>query len=434
MPHRILHVNIRYWPVVSGAEIHLQAYAERQAAEGFDVTVFTTDALDLAYLWDHRKARISRESEVHNGVRIERFPIRHLPPPGIGFRAARRLLAEIDRVPGTGGLLARLCLAAPFVPGLRSALDESAGRFDVVHGMNIALEALLFPARDHARNAGAPFLMSPLTHLGESAGGSVRRYYTMQHQVGLVCSADGVLIQTPTEARFYVDRGLNEARLWTGGAGVDPDAVIGGDGNAFRARHDLPGPLVGFLGTLAFDKGADHAVRAMETHWARGGVARLVMAGAMTDPFATFLGTLPETTRQRIVVLPSASDDEKRGLLAAIDLLVLPSRTDSFGIVFLEAWLNGKVVVAADAGGVGDVVEHERSGLVVPFGDVDAIEHAIARLLSDAGLRARMAQHGARRVRERHTWDRVYERVRPAFMRSGHESLAIARREARGDH
>lgn len=434
MPHRILHVNVRYWPVASGAEIHLQAYAERQAAEGFDVTVFTTDARDLAYLWDPRKARISRASEVHNGVRIERFPIRHLPPPGVGFRAARRLLAEIDRVPGTRGLLARLCLAAPYVPGLRSALHESAGRFDAVHGMNIALEALLFPAREHARNAGAPFLISPLTHLGESARGPIRRYYTMQHQVGLVGSADGVLIQTPTEARFYADRGLDESRFWTGGAGVDPDAVIGGDADAFRTRHGLSGPLVGFLGTLAFDKGADHTVQAMELHWARGGAARLVMAGAMTDPFAMFLRGRPETVRQRIVVLPSASDDEKRGLLAAVDVLALPSRTDSFGIVFLEAWLNGKAVVAADAGGVSDVVEHERSGLVVPFGDVDAIERAIARLLSDPDLRVRMAQHGTRRVRERHTWDRVYERVRPAFMRSGHELLAIARREARADH
>jgi len=427
---RILHVINRYWPAVGGAERHIQEYAERQAAEGFDVTVFTTDADDFEYLWDRTKQRVERPTDHHNGVRIERFPIVHLPPNGLSFRAMRRLLGEIDRLPGTTPLLRRLCRFAPLVPSLDGALHESPGRWDVVHGMNVALESLLFPAAWHARAAGAPFVLSPLLHLGESPRSLVRRYYTMKHQIELIRRADAVLVQTPTEARYLIGRGVPAERLVPGGAGVDPACAGGGDGEAFRRRHGLDGPIVFYLGAMARDKGAFHVVEAMERHWARGGAAALVLGGAPMAPFERFWAGRPSETRRRTVRLGRVSEAEKRDLFAAGDVFAMPSRTDSFGIVFLEAWLNGKPVVAAAAGGVPDVVEHERSGLIVPYGDVGAIASAIERLLADPALGRRLAEHGARQAREQWTWEKVYARVRPAFLRVGHERLGLARRAA----
>ena len=427
---RVLHVNIRYWPFPGGAEQHLQKYAERQAAEGWDVTVFTTDAYDLEYLWDKRKRRVENPVDRHNGVRIERFPIVHFPPNGLYFRVMRRLLAEIDRFPGTTPLLERLCRFAPFVPALTGALQESPGRWDVVHGMNIALESILFPALHHARAAGAPFVISPLTHLGDGPANPVRRYYTMKHQIDLIRRADSVLVQTPTEASFLAGRGVSRERMLPGGAGVEPDQVAGGDAAAFQARHNVRGPLVFFVGPGHYDKGAFHVVEAMERLWDRGVDATLAIAGAPMDAFETFWRERPESTKRRTLRLGHVSDQEKRDLFAAGDVFAMPSRTDSFGIVFLEAWLAGKPVVAAAAGGVPDVVEHERSGFVVPFGDVGRIADALARLLADPALGRRMAEHGRRRTLESWTWDNVYQRIRPAFVRAGHEKLALARKAA----
>jgi glycosyltransferase involved in cell wall biosynthesis len=416
---RILHVINRYWPAVGGAERLVQEYAERQAAEGFDVTVFTTDANDLEYFWERRKRRVERPTDHHNGVRIERFPVVHLPPNGLSFRVMRRLLGEIDRLPGTTPLLRRLSRFAPFVPGLEHALHESPGRWDVVHGMNVALESLLFPALWHAHAAGAPFLVSPLLHLGESERSLVRRYYTMKHQIGLIRQAEAVLVQTPSEGRYLVDRGVSAERLVESGAGIDPAQAVGGDGAAFRRRHGIDGPIVFYVGAMALDKGTFHLVEAMELLWARGRAATLVLAGTPMAQFERFWAGRCAETKRRTRLLGRISDEEKRDLFAAGDVFAMPSRTDSFGIVFLEAWLNGSPVVAAAAGGVPDVVEHERSGLLVPFGDVEAIAGAIGRLLADPGLRERLAAAGAARTRARYTWDQVYERVRPAFERRG---------------
>ncbi|MFN8515884.1 MAG: glycosyltransferase [Chloroflexia bacterium] len=59
-------------------------------------------------------------------------------------------------------------------------------------------------------------------------------------------------------------------------------------------------------------------------------------------------------------------------MLAAASIFALPSRTDSFGITFLEAWCNGVPVIGARAGSIPDVIDDGEDELLVPFGDVPA--------------------------------------------------------------
>jgi len=89
----------------------------------------------------------------------------------------------------------------------------------------------------------------------------------------------------------------------------------------------------------------------------------------------------------------------------------MPSRTDSFGIVFLEAWTYGKPVIGAQAGGPREIIEHGGDGLLVPFGDTETLGREIARLLNDRNLAHRLGMVGRRRTLERYTWDRVYARI-----------------------
>jgi glycosyltransferase involved in cell wall biosynthesis len=195
--------------------------------------------------------------------------------------------------------------------------------------------------------------------------------------------------------------------------------VVGGDAGRLRQRLGLVGPIVCAIGAMHHDKGTPHLVEAMERLWHRGSDATLVLAGPSMDSFSAFMAGRSEATRERTRVLGYVSDEEKRDLLAAADVFAMPSRTDSFGIAFLEAWLNGCPVIAAAAGGVPDVVEHNLGGLIVPFGGIDELASAIQLLLTDRALAARLADHGARQTRAHHTWDDVYDRVRPWFSKSG---------------
>jgi glycogen(starch) synthase len=151
--------------------------------------------------------------------------------------------------------------------------------------------------------------------------------------------------------------------------------------------------------------------------WRAGRQVELALAGAVLTPFRHYLDRLPPQDRGRIRVLGSIDESEKRDLLAACDMLVMPSRTDSFGIVYLEAWLHRKPVIGARAWGTSDVIEEGRDGLLVPFGDAPALAKAIAYLLEHPALRAEMGARGEHKVYRFHQWKFKHAALRDLYGR-----------------
>src|SRR5205085_9146873 len=146
--------------------------------------------------------------------------------------------------------------------------------------------------------------------------------------------------------------------------------------------------VVGHLANNSVEKGTPDLLRAAAALWARGVGFTVVLAGPEMPNFRRFLaGYGPAARVRRLGVL---SEAEKRDFFAGIDLFALPSRSDSFGLVLLEAWANGAPCVAYRAGGLAHVVRHEQDGLLVRCGDVPALARALARLAADGGLRRRV--------------------------------------------
>lgn len=418
---KILHVIQRYWPYTGGSERHLQEISERLVRRGHQVTVLTTDAFDLELFWNPRKERLPIRVERHNGVEIRRFPVRHLPGRHLAFGAIRRLMALLAGAPRANlALLRYLARFVPWVPDLQRALASLDDDYAIIHGMNVCFESLLLPALDAAQRRGIPFMITPLTHLGESARSPVRRFYTMPHQIDLIRRADAVLAQTSIEVEYLIRRGVSAGRIVRAGVGVNPAEVLGGSAERFRLASGLSGPLVAYVGTSAYDKGTVHLVEAMRRLWQRGGpagAADLVLAGPALDGFRAYLAGLPDRERQRIHPLGFVDEAFKRDLLAAADLIVMASRTDSFGIIYLEGWLYGKPVIGARAGGIPAVIDDGHDGYLVDFGDVSSLAQRIGELLADAERRRIMGERGRQKVLERYTWDRIYPVVEEVYER-----------------
>jgi glycosyltransferase involved in cell wall biosynthesis len=120
-----------------------------------------------------------------------------------------------------------------------------------------------------------------------------------------------------------------------------------------------------------------------------------------------FAGAGPERERLQAEVLARGLEGTVRilgqradmpALLALSWLVVLPSLAESFGLAALEASSAGVPVVASDAGGLPEVVAHERTGLITPRGDAAALAEAVSRVILDAGLRNRFGEEGQRRA------------------------------------
>ena len=108
--------------------------------------------------------------------------------------------------------------------------------------------------------------------------------------------------------------------------------------------------------------------------------------------------------------------DDVPEILAGVDVLVhVPSAPEPFGRVVAEAMAVGKPVVAANAGGLPEIVEDEVTGLLVPPGDPSACAAAVTRLLADPALRARFGAAGRRQAEQRFDPAVHAERVMAAY-------------------
>lgn len=413
-----LHIVQLYWPVPSGAARYFMELGGRLAREGHRVTVLATDAWDLEYLWDGRRRRVPEPEGMHDGVHVRRFPVRRAPGPPIVYPVVRRLMVELGRAGSAAApALRRLAALTPRQPELERHLATAPELADValVHTTNITLDFAILPAARWARSRGIPHLCTPFVHLGESGSRQIVRYYSMPHQLELLRAADAVATMTTLERDFLVARGVPPDCVTVVGAGVDPAEVTGGDGARFRAAHDIAGPVVLSMGAAAYDKGTVHVLEALRRLWAEGHAVTWVQCGPLLGHFEAVVAQLPEAERARTRVLGYVSDEVRRDALAAATVYAQPSRTDSFGITYLEAWCNEVPVVGAQAGGVPAVIDDGADGLLVPFGDVAALAGALRRLLQDRELATAMGRRGRAKVLGRLTWDAAYERARALY-------------------
>jgi glycogen(starch) synthase len=399
----IVHVTHRAWPVIGGSERYVQEVARRQVIDGHGVTIVATDADELSALWDSAGGRVEgRAPAEYQGVRILRLPVRYLPGGGVTFALWRRLTWLVSQVSVPAALvLGRRC---PWVPCLSTALSDEPA--DLLFAWNLGLEGLTAAVADEAQRRRVPWLAIPLLHLGRP------RFYTMRHQLALLRGASRIFTQTERERRFLMERGLNGDRVHTVSPGIDLDEAQRAEGSRFRRQHGIEGPVVLTLGALAHDKGTVHLLRAARAVWEEGRALTLVLIGPVEKGVEEALTELPAAHSGKWLHLKQVSEEEKWDALDAADMLAVPSRTESFGIVFLEAWARGKPVVGARAGAIEEVVNDGKNGLLVEFGDVRALADALRRLLDDPESARRMGQRGREEVQSQFTWDEQFGRLR----------------------
>ncbi len=403
---RCAHFIHRYWPARGGSEKFFEEISERLAADGNEVSVFTTEAIDIQHYWLPGKETSEVERETRNGVDIRRFKVHKLPKHPQALRILGKVPGQLPK--------SFFSFPSPLVPDMLR-LARSDEPFDIVHATALPYDSILYSAYVAARRRQVPLVYSPFFHLGEEDNQDVRKHYTRPHQLKMVKSADKVLVQTDIERDFLLSEGLDSSKMLKLGMGINPSELEGGDGAAFREKFSLQGPIVCYIGPKTYDKGTFHLVRAMQKLWEAGDPSTLVMAGTNIEDFTRYLGKLPAKVKDNCLMLDYIGDEDKRGLLDACTLLVLPSRSDSFGIVFLEAWFYGKPVVGANAGGIPGLVRDGVDGLLVPFGDVRELAASIRKILLDHEYASELGTAGRERVLAEFTWDEKYAVVKRLY-------------------
>jgi glycosyltransferase involved in cell wall biosynthesis len=290
----------------------------------------------------------------------------------------------------------------PSIPKLERTLNNLEISFDLIQVFNLSWEYPMTAGWRYAQQHQIPLAIIPYTHLGVSGPSPGRDRValnsTMDHQLKILSAADAVLTLTTIEEEGLVNLGLQPERVTTIHGGLDrpspppnPDHIL--------ERLGISKPYALYLGRASYDKGALHAIQAiLHLNANQQTSLPLVLAGQPTPEFERAYQKLSPQEKKWLRPLGIITDQEKQALLAQTEMLLLPSRADSFGIVLLEAWGYAKPVIGARAGGIPGVIDHGRNGLLIEFGDVPALAAAIQQLIDNPDQKESFGQAGLEKV------------------------------------
>ena len=401
MAHVIVMVTTSY-PRFPGDSVgtFMEPIARSVAARGHEV--------HLVAPWHPLVARGREEQGVH--FHFYRYaPHRSLNV--FGYAAAMR--ADVS-VRGAAYIAAPLALAAGWRAARAVARRHRAtvmhGHWVIPGGVTAAAAAPALPLVVSLHGSDV-YLAETLAPARAAARFAFRR-------AGLVTACSDDL------ARRAVALGADPARLETVPYGVDvarfrPDPSI----RTARRQELAVGDSVSLVfaaGRLVRKKGFEYLIDAM----VRLPGAVLAVAGD-----GTLDGELRERARRsgltdRVRFLGNQPQDRVAEYFAAADVVCVPSVRDDSGNVdglpnvVLEALASGTPLVTTGAGGIGAVVEDERTALVVPERDPGAIASAVTRILADVPAARRMGAAARELVDADFGWDRAAERFEAAYARA----------------
>jgi len=359
---KLLHVVPTYWPATryGGPIVAVHGLCKALVARGHDVEVFTTN-VDGSGVSD---VPLDRPVDL-DGVRVRYFPTE-----------VRRLYVS---------------------RAMRAALRSM--RADVVHAHSVFLWPTAAAARA-ARRANVPYVVSPRGMLVDEL---IRRKSRFAKSAWIRL----VEWRTFTHAaaiHLTTQRELDDAQA----IGIPiPRAVVVPNGIDLPPLSPQPrdANTILFLGRVNWKKGLDRLIEAVD----RVPDARLVIAGPDDE---NTIAALPRSAR--VTYAGEVRGEAKEQLLRRATIVVLPSLSENFGNVVLEAMAHETPVIVTPGVGLADEVRSSGAG-VVTDGEPESLANAIATLFADPLLRATMGRRGREAAEQRFTWSRVAEEMETMY-------------------
>ncbi len=373
---RILHVTPYYYPALryGGPVRSVHGLCKHLVRLGHDIEVFTTDR--------DGPSRIDMPTGIP--VDLDGMKVWY-------FRSA-------------------YCRRLFYSPAMRRELARRVGEFDLVHIHTFFTWPTSSAAAAAVRNR-IPYILSPrgmlVKALVRRKSRLVKWSWIQLFGRRIVEGAARLHVTTDIEEEEIRRFPFNLPEVFVIPVGVETEVAVPGSGGPVSLEiAALAGkkPLLLFLGRVNWKKGLDRLIPALR--YLEG--AHLAVAGNDDDDYQIHLDRLASRNgvSKRITFTGPVYGEEKRRLLGAADVFVLPSYSENFGIAVLEAMAAGVPVVVTPEVGLSREVEEAGAGLVLS-GDPGILGPGINSLLADPGRLRRMGERGRELAAGRFAWDGI---------------------------
>lgn len=413
---KVLNIIQRYSPARGGAELFIQILSEYLVKkEKCEVDVWTTEALEADTLWDLHGSIVEKKEEVINGVNVKRFPV------GKGI-LRNKYLNKIFRVLFGRLPLFKISNLASCPTSFHMLEDiKDVKKYDFVTVSSTPYYFLFYVGYLISKKLNIPLIVIPALHIGVEKNDSLKKKYFRKTAVPFFKHASKIILNTRAEGEairsFCKENGveIDEEKFEVIGQGVFLDKIEGGQGERFREKYGIENDIVFQIGTKNYEKGSFNLVKAMTTCWDRDVDATLVFGGAYNQKFSEYIDSLEEKYKGRILNIDNISEEDKWNLYDAGDIFSMVSKTDSFGIVYLEAWVYGNPVLGCKNDAIKEVISDGEDGYLISFDDIEGISEKIEYLLKNNGKREEMGKRGRKKVEEKYDWERNLEKLKRIY-------------------
>ncbi len=404
-PRRIATISVHTSPLeqpgtgdAGGLNVYVVEVAKRLAARGVEVEIFTR--------------AVSRDAP----------PVAELAPGVLVRHVHAGPFEDLDKA----DLPAQLCHFTFEV--LRTEAAYAPGRYDLVHAHYWLSGQVGAVAKERW---GVPLVQSMHT-LGKvknaalAWGDAAEPEMRIRGEAEVVATADRLVANTDEEARQLIGHyGADPAKVWTVNPGVDLSVFTPGPASEARQRLGLPvdQPVVVFAGRVQPLKAPDVVLRAaaqlIRDHPALARTLTVAFVGGPSGTGRADPDGLTELSRtlgvaDAVRLEPPCPQSELADWYRAATVVMVPSYSESFGLVAVEAQACGTPVLAASVGGLRTAVQDGVSGVLVQGHDPASYAQVLRDLIAAPELRERLSR-GAVAHASRFGWGGTVDRLMAVY-------------------
>jgi len=411
---KILHVLQNYEPSKGGTQLLFKAVSEILVSEyGDQVTVATTNSL-----YDPGSKNFSKLPKYDwiNGVEIRRFPFLNFHRSFI-----RYIIQIIYKITGDRILILNSLLRVPLSGKMKQFIEQAEA--EVVCGSSSYYTYMDYACQRFGKKVMKPFVFMGAMHFDDE--------YNIQVPEPVLANircADKYIANTDFEKECLIRLGISAVKINVIGCGVNHRFFSVCNKQDARKQFGVPENafVVGYVGRFASNKGIETLLKAFSQMVDVQCI--LLLAGAANDYFSKLIEgieTKYEGIRSKIIIISDFAEEDKPNIYAAMDVFVSASYSESFGIVFLEAWAAGLPVVGTSIGAIRCVIDDGLNGRLFRPHDFNELTDILGYYRQNPEVRKQHGAAGLKKVNQRFTWDYIAK----AYKETYEEAIVIHRQK-----
>ena len=402
---KVLHILQNYEPSKGGTQFLFKNVSEILVRKFKDeVIIFTTNSM-----FDpggNRFKLIGPEFEILNNVKIYRFPF---------YRFHRGFLKIINKILfkilGLNSKYISRKRLGPWAPKLEDSLNNI--KCDVICGSSSQYSFMSYGSQRKLNINRKPFVFMGAIHFDNEENISLSK-----HILNNIINSDKYIANTSFERDCLIECGIEPTKIDVIGCGVNINEFGLSHQNEARKHFGIGENefVIGYVGRFAVNKDIKTLIKAFsknyQVNW------RLVLAGGQNE----YLGYLKSYIKEyhnniadKIIFIVDFDDTLKEKIYSSLDLFVCPSYSESFGIVFLEAWASKLPVIGTNIGAIRTIITENYNGRLFAVSNSIQLGDLINYYYKNAEIRIEHGLAGFELIQRNFTWEIIAEKYRNTY-------------------